>query len=174
MKLAELLQKHSESLDSKVDKVLTSNQVLQKSMDQSMSSYLRSLLIETSKTISSSMNLLSSELTRGINALKQAEKEFQDAQQAMMVKFRQLTGKRNRIDGLVAVAAIASVVVVMWYFGAMRNFFNDNFPLFWHLTMSILGVMLLWLFGFFHWLGRLIRNVFYSLGERIRRARGST
>ncbi len=117
--------------------------------------------------VSSSTNPLSSELTRGASALNQAVKEFQDGQQAMMVKFRQLTGKRNRIDRLVAVAAIASVVVVMWYF-------NDNFPLFWHLTMSFLRVMLLWLFGFFHWLGRLIRNFFYDLGERIRSRRGST
>ena len=154
MKLAELSLKQDESLNSKVDQLLISNQMLQKSMDQSLSAAVRNLLPEIRSMISSTTNPLKDELTRGTSALNQAANGFQNASVNMEAKFRELTDRRNRIDGIVGVAGCATVLLVSWHFAALRNFFNHNFPLFWWLTVGVLAVMCAWLFGFFHFVWR--------------------
>jgi len=145
MKLTELLQMQSESLDLKADQMLTSNQMLEKSMDQSLSAAVRNLLPEIRSMIGSTTSLLNDELAKGKNTLDQAVEGFRTA----TVKFNKLTQRRDRFDRLVGLAACATVLLVLWHFAAMQRFFNYNFYLFWWLTALVIGVMLLYVGGFF-------------------------
>ena len=112
---------------------------------ESLGTAVRNLLPEIRSMIASTTNLLSDELAKGKNTLEQAVEGFRTA----TVKFNKLTQRRDRFDRLVGLAARATVLLVLWHSAAMRKFFNNSFFLFLWMTVGVIGVMLLYVGGFF-------------------------